>query len=186
MIAATTTTTVESRSSALVGQVAFFSSSIISPKKMRVLRNGFFMAEIWQARRESNPQPTVLETATLPIELRACDGLLDDAAEAPDSRPRRCRVRGFRDGLFRDLGDTTGTDGAATLADGELLELLHGDRGDELEVDGDVVARHDHLDAFRQRDNTGDVSRAEVELRAVTVEERRVAATFVLREDVDF
>ena len=26
----------------------------------------------WQARRESNPQPAVLETATLPIELLAC------------------------------------------------------------------------------------------------------------------
>jgi hypothetical protein len=27
---------------------------------------------IWQARRESNPQPAVLETAALPIELLAC------------------------------------------------------------------------------------------------------------------
>ena len=26
----------------------------------------------WQARRASNPQPAVLETATLPIELLAC------------------------------------------------------------------------------------------------------------------
>jgi hypothetical protein len=31
------------------------------------------MGEKWQARRESNPQPTVLETATLPIELHPCD-----------------------------------------------------------------------------------------------------------------
>src|SRR5207245_1257554 len=28
-----------------------------------------FHSGIWQARRDSNPQPTVLETATLPIEL---------------------------------------------------------------------------------------------------------------------
>jgi len=28
-------------------------------------------AGIWQARRESNPQPAVLETAALPIELLA-------------------------------------------------------------------------------------------------------------------
>lgn len=28
----------------------------------------------WQARRDSNPQPTVLETAILPIELLACIG----------------------------------------------------------------------------------------------------------------
>ena len=84
MMAATMTTIVESRSSTLVGQVAFFSSSMISPAKMRVLRNGFVILEKWQARRESNPQPTVLETATLPIELHACMGaFLDDAAETP-------------------------------------------------------------------------------------------------------
>jgi hypothetical protein len=29
-------------------------------------------ARRWQARRESNPQPAVLETAALPIELLAC------------------------------------------------------------------------------------------------------------------
>jgi hypothetical protein len=30
-----------------------------------------FMFNRWQARRESNPQPAVLETAALPIELLA-------------------------------------------------------------------------------------------------------------------
>ena len=30
---------------------------------------------IWQARRESNPQPPVLETGALPIELLAYNGL---------------------------------------------------------------------------------------------------------------
>src|SRR5271166_5426172 len=89
-----------------------------------------FHGKIWQARRDSNPQPTVLETATLPIELHACTGLLDDAAEAPDSRPRQCRVRGLCDGLFDDLGDTTGTNRTTAFADGKLLELFHGDRGD--------------------------------------------------------
>ena len=43
---ATRTTTVESRNSDFVGQVHFFNSSIISPKKIRVLRNGFFILEI--------------------------------------------------------------------------------------------------------------------------------------------
>src|SRR5450432_1111739 len=37
------TTIVESRSSTLVGQLAFMSSLTISPTKMRVLWNGFFM-----------------------------------------------------------------------------------------------------------------------------------------------
>ena len=33
--------------------------------------------EEWQARRESNPQPAVLETAALPIELLAFKGTPD-------------------------------------------------------------------------------------------------------------
>ena len=32
----------------------------------------FILLISWQARRESNPQPAVLETAALPIELLAC------------------------------------------------------------------------------------------------------------------
>src|SRR5690606_4446467 len=87
--------------------------------------------------------------------------------------------------LFGDLRDTTGTDGAAALADGEALGLLHGDRRDQLEVDRNVVARHDHLDALRQVDNARDVRGAEVELRTVTIEEWRVAAALFLGEDID-
>ena len=44
MTAATITTMVESRSSGHVGQDAFFSSSTISPKNMRMLRKGFFIS----------------------------------------------------------------------------------------------------------------------------------------------
>src|SRR6188768_2568311 len=85
---ATITTIVESLSSERVGQLAFCSSPMSSLKKRRAERNGLAMGCIgrrrWQARRESNPQPTVLETATLPIELRACFwSFLDDTAEAP-------------------------------------------------------------------------------------------------------
>ncbi len=48
----------------------------------------------------------------------------------------------------------------------------------------DVVARHDHLRAFRQRHDAGHVRRAEVELRTVVGEERRVTAALFLRQDV--
>ena len=40
---------------ALVGQVAFWSSPTISPRKMRVLRNGFFM--VIAGRRGGNRTP---------------------------------------------------------------------------------------------------------------------------------
>src|SRR5580692_6211602 len=49
----------------------------------------------WQGRRDSNPQPTVLETATLPIELHPCVGFLDDAAEALVQKPRRVSPERF-------------------------------------------------------------------------------------------
>ena len=50
---------------------------------------------------------------------------------------------------------------------------------------GDVVAGHDHFDAFGELDRAGHVRGAEVELRAVVGEERRVTAALFLREDVD-
>src|ERR1700689_707131 len=84
------TTIVESRSSVRVGQLAFWSSPIISPTKMRVLWNGFFMDCCvdflkWQGRRESNPQPTVLEPHPLPMDLprERSWNFLEDGAEAP-------------------------------------------------------------------------------------------------------
>ena len=64
--------------------------------------------------------------------------------------------------------------------------LLECDRSDQLDLEGDRVARHDHLYLFRQGDLAGDVGRADVELRLVAGEERRVAATFFLLQDVDF
>jgi len=79
-----------------------------------------------------------------------------------------------------DLGDPTCTYRATTLTDGETQALFHGDRLDQLNRHLGVVARHDHLGALRQVDDAGDVRGAEVELRAVVVEERGVPAAFVL------
>src|ERR1700754_3983724 len=87
--------------------------------------------------------------------------------------------------LLVDLRDLTGTDGAPALADGELQALLHGDRLDQRDADRGVVARHDHLGAAGQGHDARHVRGAEVELRAVVVEERRVTAALVLGQDVD-
>src|SRR6202171_845569 len=76
-------------------------------------------------------------------------------------------------------------DRAAALADGEAHLLFDGDRGDQLALHGDVVAGHHHLGALRQLDLTGHVRGAHVELRAVALEEWRVAATLLLGQDVD-
>src|SRR5687768_10037027 len=63
--------------------------------------------------------------------------------------------------------------------------LLHGDGVDESDRERGVVARHDHLRALGQDCRAGDVSRAEVELRAVAVEERGVTSTLFLGQNVD-
>src|SRR3954451_15317832 len=84
-----------------------------------------------------------------------------------------CRARGgTREGpavaqvLLDDLGDDARAHGAATLTDGEAQARIHGDRLDQLDVHGDVVARHDHLDALGQIRHARHVGRPEVELRA--------------------
>src|SRR6201991_4701496 len=87
--------------------------------------------------------------------------------------------------LLDDLGDPAGADGAATLTDREPQTVIHGDGLDQLHHDLGVVTGHHHLGALRQRHHTGHVGGAEVELRTVVVEERRVPATLVLGQDVD-
>src|SRR4030095_5952585 len=85
---------------------------------------------------------------------------------------------------LRDGHHHAGTNGFATLADRKPLLLLHRNRRDQLNVHRRVVPRHDHLRARRQRHLPGHIRRAEVKLRAVIVEERRVPATLLLGQDV--
>ena len=54
----------------------------------------------WQGQRESNPQPSVLETDALPIELYPYQSL-------------------------QDLGNDAGAHGTATLADSKTQTLFH-------------------------------------------------------------
>src|SRR6056297_3664755 len=119
----------------------------------------------WQARRDSNPQPAVLETAALPVELLACN-----------IRPV---VK-----LIDDFRYHAGAHRAAALADGEAQSILHGDRCNQLHHHLHVVARHHHLGALRQLHRTRHVRRAEVELRTIALEERRVSAALLLRQNV--
>src|SRR5271170_5157430 len=93
--------------------------------------------------------------------------------------------RRFSVELLEDLDDPAGADGTAALANREAQALVHGDGLDQLHRDLGVVTGHHHLGALRQRHHTGHVGGAEVELRTVVVEERRVPATLVLGQDVD-
>src|SRR5262249_8381158 len=86
--------------------------------------------------------------------------------------------------LLGDGDDDAGADGLAALPDAEPLLLLHRDRGDPLDVHRNVVGRHHRLGALRQRALPGHVGGAEIELRPVVGEERRVTAALLLGQDV--
>src|SRR4051794_19868498 len=100
-------------------------------------------------------------------------------AAGPHEPGRPCDV------LLDDLGDSTRTNGAATLTDGEPQALFHGDGLDQRDGHLGVVTGHHHLGALGEGHHAGHVRGPEVELRPVVVEERRVPATLVLAEDVD-
>src|SRR5215212_1067276 len=115
-------------------------------------------------------------------ECRTCGGR---AGGPKSSGARPLYVRSLATSLLDDLRNDAGADGAAALTDGEPEALVHGDRLDQLDRHLDVVAGHDHLRALGQVGHAGDVGGAEVELRAVAVEERRVTAALLLLQAVD-
>src|SRR6476469_5815769 len=86
--------------------------------------------------------------------------------------------------LFDDLGDRSGADRAAALADREARAGFERHRRHQLAADLGGGPRPQNSDPIRQLQRAGDVGGADVELRAVAVEERRVPAALLLREDV--
>src|SRR5690606_6030906 len=102
------------------------------------------------------------------------------SAGGPGS-PDRGRAR-----LLDDLGDHARADRPATLADGESHAVLDGHRlVDQVDLHLHVVAGHAHLGAAKQLHRAGHIRRADVELRAIPAEERRVTAALLLRQHVD-
>src|SRR3989338_6673026 len=78
-----------------------------------------------------------------------------------------------------------GADRLPAFANSEALFLFKCDRSEEFPFEGHGVARHDQLLTFGERHFYGDIRRADVELRLVAGEERRVATALILGEDVD-
>src|SRR6267143_2669779 len=115
----------------------------------------------WQAKRESNPQPSVLETDALPVELLAC---------VPPS--------------LNNLRDDARADGLAALADGKPQALLHRNGRNQAHHHLHIVPRHHHLGARRQLAAAGHIGGPEVKMRPIPREERRVPPAFFLREHI--
>ena len=87
--------------------------------------------------------------------------------------------------LLNDLGNDAGTDRSAALADSEAETFFDRDGLDQLDRHRDVVAGHNHFNAFGKLDGTRNVRRTDEELRTIVVEECRVTAALVLGQNVD-
>src|SRR6185437_2192578 len=88
--------------------------------------------------------------------------------------------------LLNNFRNGSRTHGPSAFADGEPQSLLHGYRRDQFDGQGHVVARHHHLRPARQLRHSRHVRGAEVELRTITLEERRMPPAFFLRQHVNF
>ena len=88
-------------------------------------------------------------------------------------KPRQRNLcRGVSSGYcLVNLGDDTGANGTAALADSEAEALLDGDGGDQFHGHHNVIAGHAHLNALGQVDDAGHVGGTEVELGTIVVEE---------------
>ncbi len=82
--------------------------------------------------------------------------------------------------LGNDLGDHAGTDGLTTLTNREVLLVFERYWRYELNLELSSVTRHHHFNALNERNLTGNVGGADVELWLVTSGECIVTSTFIL------
>ncbi len=87
--------------------------------------------------------------------------------------------------LAEDLGNDAGANRSAAFADSETQTFFDSDRGDEFDFHRDVVAGHNHFNVRGEFDGAGNVSRSEVELRTIAVEECGVTAALFLLQYVN-
>mmetsp|Transcript_12172 Transcript_12172/g.26580 ORF Transcript_12172/g.26580 Transcript_12172/m.26580 type:complete len:298 (+) Transcript_12172:147-1040(+) len=83
------------------------------------------------------------------------------------------------------LGDDARSNGQASLTKRESKTLLEGHGLVHVQRDGEGIAGHGHLDVLRQMHLNSHSSSSDESLRAVIGEERLLAATLFLLEDVD-
>ena len=125
----------------------------------------------------SAPACLIIALVTTRSLLAAAAGALRPASERI---PAGCALNSNP----QDPQNDTGANGQTTLANSEATTRFQRHRRDQLHLQVHVVARHHHLDAFRQGDLTRHVHRADVELRPVAGEEGLVPPAFVLAQHV--
>ena len=122
--------------------------------------------EKWQARRESNPQPAVLETAALPIELLAYIFCSEGSFFAPLF-------------LLNNLGYHAGPDGPTTFSNRKAQSLVHSNRTNQFGNHIYIISRHYHFNSFWKLNAARDICSAKVKLWTITLKKWRMSATLI-------
>src|SRR5215204_2673988 len=130
--------------------------------------------------------PPVLPTVVVPALALVASQRYQLSHNLPPNHRRRRVAAPSNGALLHNLRDDASPHGPATLPDGEVQPLVHGNRTDQLHVHYRVVPRHHHLHALFQPYLPRYVRRAEVELRSVVREERCVSPSLFLRKHVNF
>src|SRR6185436_2639193 len=81
------------------------------------------------------------------------------------------------DRLLDDLRYYAGADGSAAFADRKTQLFVHRDRRDQLYRDRHVIPGHHHLHVRRQLHYSRYIRGAEIKLRTITLEKRRMPST---------
>src|SRR5215471_13308254 len=101
----------------------------------------------------------------------------------PQNADRGCRFASEKQ-LLDDLRDGARADGVAAFANRKAQPLFERHRRNQRHFAAHVIARHHHFHSLRQLHIPGYVGGAEIELRTIAREERRVAPSFFLRQYV--
>src|SRR5207302_10904220 len=87
--------------------------------------------------------------------------------------------------LLHNLADGSCAHRVPAFANGKPQAFLHRHRRDQLNHQLYVVSRHHHLGARGKLCHSGDIRRAQIKLRAIYLEERRVPSAFFFRQNVN-
>src|SRR5690349_16140839 len=99
-------------------------------------------------------------------------------------KQERVKASAFTRRLLVDPQHHAGADRLATLTNGKTLTNLHRNGVGQFDGHHGSVTRHYPVDALRQLQRTGDIRRAEEELRLVAREERRMTTALILRQHI--
>src|SRR5207248_1917060 len=87
--------------------------------------------------------------------------------------------------LCKHLANYSGANCMAAFSNRKPQTFFHGDGLQKLSGNGDIIARHHHLNPFGKVHRSGYVRRPEIELGTITREERRMPSTLFLAENID-